>query len=169
VRGHSNAPAELLEQVRAICLGLPEVHEERAWVGTRWCIRKHTFAHIVPITDAWPPAYVKAAGTPGPTNVLTFRTPEPEFYEEGRAGDRYFWPGWFPNLVGLFLDDDIDWSEVAELLEDSYRLLAPRRLVEQLSTGHISRGWRYESAVVTDGSDASRLVSQWISRASKRV
>lgn len=41
--------------------------------------------------------------------------------------------GWFPNLIGLRLDDPVDWSEIAELIEDSYCLLAPRRLVEQLS------------------------------------
>ncbi len=134
MRDHSNSPVELLEPLRKICLALPDAYEEQAWVGTRWCIRKHTFAHVVPIVDGWPPAYFKAAGTIGPTNVLTFRTPESEFYKRGQPGDRFFWPGWFPNLIGLRLDDPVDWSEVAELIEDSYCILAPRRLVEQLST-----------------------------------
>jgi hypothetical protein len=140
MRGHADAPPELLARFRKICLALPEAYEERAWVGTRWCVRKRNFAHVVPIVDGWPPAYVQAAGTTGPINVLTVRTSEPEFYKVSRAGDGFFWPGWFPNLIGLRLDDPVDWSEVAELIEDSYCLLAPRRLVEQLSTGDISRG-----------------------------
>ena len=79
-------------------------------------------------------------GTTGPIHVLTFRTSEPEFYKVSRAGDGFFWPGWFPDLIGLRLDDPVDWSEVAELIEDSYCLLAPRRLVDQLSKGDISSG-----------------------------
>lgn len=36
--------------------------------------------------------------------------------------------GW----IGLDLDDDTDWAEVAELLDASYRLTAPRRFVHEL-------------------------------------
>jgi hypothetical protein len=48
--------------------------------------------------------------------------------------DRYFVPpyvgtkGW----VGVRLDDRVDWEEIAELAEDSYRLIAPRALVARL-------------------------------------
>lgn len=62
-----------------------------------------------------------------------------------------------PDLIGLRLDDPVDWSEVAELIEDSYCLLAPRRLVDQLSKGDISSGCD-ESALVTDRWDAGRPV-----------
>ena len=33
--------------------------------------------------------------------------------------------GW----VGVYLDGDVDWGELAELLRDSYRLTAPKRLI----------------------------------------
>ncbi|TDC02767.1 MmcQ/YjbR family DNA-binding protein, partial [Actinomadura bangladeshensis] len=36
--------------------------------------------------------------------------------------------GW----VGARLDVDHDWDEMAELIEDSYRLIAPKRLVHRL-------------------------------------
>jgi predicted DNA-binding protein (MmcQ/YjbR family) len=36
--------------------------------------------------------------------------------------------GW----IGLDLDDDTDWTEVAELLDASYRLTAPSKLVHDL-------------------------------------
>ena len=36
--------------------------------------------------------------------------------------------GW----IGVDLDDDTDWTEIAELLDASYRLTAPKRLVAEL-------------------------------------
>jgi predicted DNA-binding protein (MmcQ/YjbR family) len=52
------------------------------------------------------------------------------------AGDpeRFFRPpyvghrGW----IGLRLDGEVDWDEVAELCEDAYRSVAPKRLLAQL-------------------------------------
>lgn len=41
----------ILTRLRKACLVLPEVREEQAWVGTRWCIRKETFAHVLMIAD----------------------------------------------------------------------------------------------------------------------
>lgn len=35
-------------------------------------------------------------------------------------------------MVAVVLDDDTDWSEVEELVAESYRLLAPDRLVREL-------------------------------------
>lgn len=48
--------------------------------------------------------------------------------------ERFFIPpyvgpkGW----VGVRLDRAVDWTEVAELVTDGYRLLAPKRLVRLL-------------------------------------
>src|SRR5690606_41679613 len=53
------------------------------------------------------------------------------------APQRYFRPpyvggrGW----VGVRLDGDPDWDEIAELCEDAYRTVAPPRLVAQLDAG----------------------------------
>ena len=38
-------------------------------------------------------------------------------------------------IVGMELGASVDWDEVAELVTESYRLLAPRRLVEQDGAG----------------------------------
>ena len=43
-----------------------------------------------------------------------------------------FRAGWGSNVVGLLLDADSDWDEIAELLTDSYCLLAPARLAAQV-------------------------------------
>ena len=72
-----------------------------------------------------------AAGTPDAT-VLTFRCPPDELDALTHAGPPFFKPVWFADIVGLVLDDETDWAEVAELVTESYRLLAPRTLAEQL-------------------------------------
>ena len=46
-----------------------------------------------------------------------------------RIGHPYFRPVWRPGIVGMVLDGDTDWTEVAELVTESYCLLAPDKLV----------------------------------------
>ncbi len=77
------------------------------------------------------PSNHHGAGRPGvwckaaPGNQALMVRAEPE---------RYFVPpyvgpsGW----VGVWLDRNPDWSEVKDLMEDSYRLVAPRKLVAVL-------------------------------------
>jgi hypothetical protein len=64
----------------------------------------------------------------GPITVLTFRAAGDELDALARAGRPFFKPVWFPDIVGLVVDGRTDWREVAELLTDSYCLLAPNRL-----------------------------------------
>ena len=114
---------------RCVCLGLPEAYEEPAWAGARWLIRKRTFAHVLTIESGWPPAYARAAGTDGPITVMTFRSSGPELDALGNAGHPFFQPRWRPDIVGTVLDAGVDWDEVAELLTESYCVLAPKKLV----------------------------------------
>jgi hypothetical protein len=132
VREHQDAPARALDRLRPICLGLPEVREERAWVGTRWCVRTKTFAHVATVEDGWPPAFARAAGTDGPCTVLIFRTTADELDVFRNAGPPFLFAGWGRNAVGLFLDADTDWHEVGELVTESYCVLAPAKLVAQV-------------------------------------
>jgi hypothetical protein len=37
---------------------------------------------------------------------------------------------WFPDIVGMVLDVEVDWDEVAELVTESSCALAPKSLVE---------------------------------------
>ena len=126
-------PAHIVESVRSVCAGLPEVREEPAWTGTRWVTGKQTFAHVVQISDGWPPVYCRAAGTDGPATVLTFQSAGDELLALSHIGPPFFRPTWRPGIVGLFVDDTTDWDEVRELLIESFCLLAPKRLVAQLA------------------------------------
>jgi hypothetical protein len=129
-------PANVLARLRAICLGLPEAYEEQAWVGTRWMVRKRNFAHAVPIERGRPAAYARAARSDGPLLVLTFRTSDALRDVLREAGPRFFvaeWgTKWGTKVIGMKLEKDADWSEIALLLRESYRLLAPEKLAGAL-------------------------------------
>ena len=110
-------PPEVLHQLRSICLGLPEAHEEHAWAGTRWRIRTRTFSHVRTVDT-----------TAGPVTWVKFRSAGPELDALLAVGHPFSRGGFGTNVVSMILDADTDWSEVAELLVESYRLLAPKRL-----------------------------------------
>ena len=101
-------------------------------MGVRWRIRTKTFAHVVPIADGAPRAYAMAAGTDGPTTVLTFRAVGDELGALARDGPPFFKPVWFRDMVGLDLDGEVGWDEISELLTESYSALAPKRFVNDV-------------------------------------
>lgn len=120
----------IVAKLRALCTGLPDAYEEQAWVGTRWRVRKRTFAHVLRIESGWPPAYARAAGSEGPITVMTFRSSGPELEALKNMGRPFFSPRWGPDVVGMVIDDAVDWDDVTELVTESYCVMAPKRLVE---------------------------------------
>lgn len=123
---------DVLDRVRSMCVAMPETQEQTAWVGVRWRIRHHTFAHVLAVVEGKPQGHARAAGTDGPVTVLTFRAPASEVEAYASMGAPYFYAGWGRDVVGIIIDDDTDWDEVEELISDSYRELAPRMLVSRL-------------------------------------
>lgn len=116
---YADVPGQVLERLRAICRDLPEAYEEQAWTGRRWRIRNRTIAHVLTVDRA-----------EGPVTVLTFRSAPPELDALRHAGHPFFRAG-DGDTVGVVLDSVTDWAEIAELLADSYCLLAPKKLVTQ--------------------------------------
>jgi hypothetical protein len=129
VTAHAIVPPAIVARLASICLGLPEACEEQAWAGTRWSIRKKNFAHVLMIDAGWPPAYAQAAGSNGPAIALTFRLPVSRLDAPRFARTPFFRPVWFPDIAGMLIDARVDWDEVADLLTESYCLLAPKKLV----------------------------------------
>ena len=124
----ADVPKKILDGLRAVCLALPEAYEEPAWVGVRWRIRKRTFAHVLVVEHGRPQGYARAAGTDGPATLLTFRSAGDELDVLRGTGPPFFAPVWRDDEVGLQLGREIDWQEIAELVTESYCLLAPKRL-----------------------------------------
>jgi len=128
-----DVPPEILARLRPICLGLPETYEEAAWVGIRWRIRQRTFAHVVTVD---PDCAVSSAAPLGVGEnavcTMTFRAPGDELDALVTGGYPFYRPGWGADVVGMVLDDAVDWVEVGELLTESYRRLAPKRLAARV-------------------------------------
>jgi hypothetical protein len=129
VTEYADVPPKVVAQLRAICLGLPDAYEEEAWAGTRWMVRKKTFAHVLTVEGGSDSAHTRAARVDGPTTLVTFRAAGEELAMLREAGFPYFYAGWGRDVVGMVLDTTTDWDEVAELMTESYCVRAPKKLV----------------------------------------
>ena len=125
-------PEDVVRRLRDITSTLPESHEEDAWTGVRWRIRGRTFAHVMVSERGYASAYRDATGDESEQTVLTFRASGDELLALTHAGLPFYSLDWSQNAVGMVLDADTDWVEVAELVTESYRCCAPQRLVRRL-------------------------------------
>ena len=125
-------PDEVLAELRSVCLGLPETYEEPAWVGTRWCVRKRTFAHVFAVDELSPPSIAKVARAIGPGTMLVFRSAGPELVALRNQGPPFFYAGWGRDVIAMVLNQFTDWTEVAELLTESFCVMAPKKLQAQV-------------------------------------
>lgn len=115
----------ILDQLRDICLELPEAVESEAFGAPTFQIRTKNFAMTHRDRGDRPSVWVK--GAPGHQEMLVAALP-----------DRYFRPpymgknGW----IGCWLDDTAmpDWDEIEDLVIESYQLIAPKRLAGQIDS-----------------------------------
>ena len=124
--------ADVVAKVASTALSLPDAYEEDAWTGVRWRVRKKTFAHVLVAQEGYTSAYRDMTGVTEPTTVLTFRSSGDELLALVHAGPPFYQPPWSPTVVGMVLDGDKDWEEVAELVTESYRFCAPKKLRHRL-------------------------------------
>ena len=124
--------ADVVAKVASTALSLPDAYEEDAWTGVRWRVRKKTFAHVLVAQEGYTSAYRDMTGVTEPTTVLTFRSSGDELLALVHAGPPFYQPPWAPTVVGMVLDGDTDWEEVAELVTESYRFCAPKKLRHRL-------------------------------------
>lgn len=103
----------------AICLALPEV-ERTAGQHVTYRVRGSTFAYHLDDHHGDGIVALCCKAAPGEQAALVAADPD-RFLVPAYLGGR----GW----VSARLDvDDVDWSQVAELARESYRLVAPKRL-----------------------------------------
>jgi hypothetical protein len=129
---HTPLPQAIVDKLGEICLVLPEVYEEEAWVGRRWVVHKKNFAHALMVHKGYPPTYARVAKigkSDQPLCVLTFRTPMPAAEEPLFSQKPYFLPGWWANIAGMVIDAQTDWDSVALHIVQSYGVLAPKALL----------------------------------------
>lgn len=124
--------AGVVARLGEIALALPEAYEEDAWTGVRWRIRARTFAHVMVAQPGFESSFRDLTGVADPTTVLTFRATGDELLALVHIGLPYYKPPWSPTIVGVVIDGDTDWAEVADLVTESYRLQAPQKLAKLL-------------------------------------
>jgi predicted DNA-binding protein (MmcQ/YjbR family) len=113
-------------EVRAFCLALPETTEKETWGDEEHAghptfrVRDKIFA-MEKRGDGRLSLWCKAP--PGSQMVLVGADPE-RFFVPPYVGHK----GW----VGVRLDNEPDWDEVAALVKRSYRLIAPKRLAASI-------------------------------------
>jgi hypothetical protein len=128
-RAPVEVPDDIVERIRALCLALPEVTvriddsrvdaRSRAW---SYDIRRRSFCLLV--------AWRDAAGQSAARLVLRADPDERQAllasghpFSASRAG---------PDRIVVKLTNETDWREIRELVTQSYRVLAPKKLTALL-------------------------------------
>ena len=118
-------PEEIVGRIRTLCLALPEVtmRVDESLTRTRsaarsFDIRRRSFCLLV--------AWADPTGEAVPRLVLRV---DPDEREVLLAGGHPFSPSRAgPDRIVVALTDDTDWEEIRELVTESYRILAPKKL-----------------------------------------
>ncbi len=118
-----------LARVRAIALALPEVNERERHGAPSFYVR-----------DKKPLCYFHGADFAGDGRLSVWCPAPPGDQEERIAIDPqiFFAPtpsasGVFSSWVAAYVDgESVDWDDIAELIEDAYRHVAPKKLVAEL-------------------------------------
>jgi hypothetical protein len=122
-------PPDIYERVCALCLALPEVTERVDYSlvperSTAWSfdIRRRSFCLLVARADP--------AGQPVP--LLVLRADPQERDALLAVGHPFFPTRAGRGRIGVLLTSDTDWPEIGELVIESYRVLAPKKLTALL-------------------------------------
>ena len=111
-----------LDRLRRICVEFPEFHEVKAWEAPTFRVKNKQFAMFAGEgnhhTDGRPSVWIKAS--PANQELMIRAAPE-KFFKPPYVGPS----GW----VGVYVDKKVDWDEIASLLEDGYRMVAPKRVL----------------------------------------
>ncbi|CAN5230221.1 hypothetical protein BH09ACT6_BH09ACT6_12300 [soil metagenome] len=115
----------LVARLREICLDFPETHEEETWGLPNFRVGKRIFV-------------IAAAGREASAaNTSMWFKPDGEERRAWLQQPGFFSPPYFGSKgwLGFDLHDDpgvVDWQLVAELCEDSFRLIALKRTLQKL-------------------------------------
>jgi len=121
---------QTLEQIRAICLDLPETSERLSHGAPTFFVRgKRAFLMVLMNHHGDGRFAIWCAAGEGMQRMLVEADPE-RFFVPPYVGHR----GW----LGVRLDCGIEWNELAGIAEDAYAEVAPAKLVEAASRAESS-------------------------------
>jgi hypothetical protein len=118
----TKAEAQAIERLRRVCLALPDATEKIAWGEPTWRCGKifaqmDTHHHAADHVAVWLPAAF------GVQEELVAALPK-VFFVPPYVGVK----GW----LGVRIDRSPDWTAIARLVEDAYRLVAPAKSIAKL-------------------------------------
>lgn len=123
-RNHWQMIDEPLEQLRRLCLGLPEAHEAEAWGAPTFRVK--TIFAMYSTGDS-------RGETTGPSAWVKTSPPNQEFLVKA-VPDRFFVPpyvgvkGW----TGVRLSSDVvDWEELKGLIWNAWQMSVPKKLLAE--------------------------------------
>ena len=122
---HPEADDQHLDRLREICLTLPEAVEAGGVGSPSFKVRDKIFAMRHPMhlpTGERSSLWCKARR--GVQEMLVGSDPA-RFAVPPYVGHH----GW----IAIYLDGDVDWEELADLVEESYRMTAPKRLAAKVT------------------------------------
>jgi predicted DNA-binding protein (MmcQ/YjbR family) len=117
------ARTDPLERLRKICFALPDATEQLFGGHTTptFRVREKIFVMYSKSPEDKPAIWCKAP--PGAQQVLVGSDPA-RFFSPPYVGKN----GW----IGVRLHAPLDWDHITDLVTDSYRMTAPKRLLAQL-------------------------------------
>jgi hypothetical protein len=117
----------VLERIRTICLGLPEVSERLSHGAPTFFVRgKKAFLMVLTDHHGDGRFAIWCAAPTGMQSMLVDADPE-RFFVPPYVGHR----GW----LGVRLDRGLHWEELEGIAEDAFAEVAPRKLVEAARLG----------------------------------
>jgi hypothetical protein len=115
------------ERVQAIVDRFPEVERTNNALGCYFLVRRKIFGQVLTVLNAESEPVTMVAGRPDPMEREALLAIGHPYFSRGPMDDRV-------GRVAMVIDDHTDWDEVAELLADSYRISAPKKLVAILDS-----------------------------------
>jgi hypothetical protein len=119
------AATAVLNRVRKLCLALPETTEQEAWGEPTFRVRNKIFVMVADNHHDDGRLAIWCKSEPIGRDVLIGADPE-RFFVPPYVGPR----GW----VGVRLEGEVDWGMVATIIENAYRMIAPKRLAALLES-----------------------------------
>ena len=114
----------ILTELRKLALALPETSERLSHGAPTFFVReKRPFVMVLTDHHGDGRFAIWCAAPEGLQAMLVEADPE-RFFVPPYVGFR----GW----IGVRLDIDVDWDEIAGIVEDAYRMVAPKRLIAEL-------------------------------------
>jgi len=112
-----------LDRVRKICLAYPQASEKLSHGSPTFFAGKKTFVMYLDNHHDDGRLALWLAAPPGVQGEMVDLEPE-RFFVPPYVGGR----GW----LGVRLDRKPDWTEIAQIIEDAYRMVAPKKAIAEL-------------------------------------